>query len=122
LSLLIEYASVPFEFDVHAMIPSDDAPTLERSPHKTFLHGQMNKVNPRKEFFRVNLHEIRTAVERFGVQANWTMTAACREWLETQAIERAMTTPSFDEKSWEEQQLRESETAIHETDGDVAVA
>ena len=34
----------------------------------------------------------------------------------------AMTTPSFDEKSWEEQQMRQSETAINETDGDVAVA
>ena len=115
-------ASVPFEFDVHAMIPSDDAPTLERALQKAFLHGQMNKVNPRKEFFRVNLQQVRNAVETSGVQAAWTMTAACREWRETQAIERAMTTPSFDEKSWEEQQLRERDAAINETDGEVAVA
>jgi hypothetical protein len=115
-------ASVPFEFDVHAMIPSDDAPTLERALHKAFLHGQVNKVNPRKEFFRVNLQDVRNAVETTGVQASWTMTAACKEWRETQALERAMATPSFDEKSWEEQQLRERDAAINETDGSVAVA
>ena len=57
----------------------------------------MNKVNPRKEFFRVGLTAIRSEVEKCGDQAAWTMTAACREWQETQAIEKAMAKESFDE-------------------------
>nr|WP_136921297.1 GIY-YIG nuclease family protein [Polyangium aurulentum] len=46
-------ASVPFEFDVHALIPSEDAPALEHALHQRFVRSQVNKVNPRKEFFRV---------------------------------------------------------------------
>lgn len=115
-------ASVPFEFDVHAMISSDDAPTLERSLHKVFLRHQMNKVNPRKEFFRVDLSSIRAEVEKSGAQAAWTMTAACREWQETQAIEKAMAQKAFDERAWEEQQMREREAIMDETDEPAAVA
>lgn len=48
-------ASVPFAFDVHAMMWSEDAPALERASHIEFAQAQMNKVNPRKEFFRVGL-------------------------------------------------------------------
>jgi DNA repair exonuclease SbcCD ATPase subunit len=59
-------ASVPFDFDVHTMIRSDDAPALERELHKRFVRNQVNKVNARKEFFRVTLHDIRTEVERMG--------------------------------------------------------
>lgn len=55
-------ASVPFPFDVHAMIFSDDAPALETLLHKTFQEYQVNKVNPRKEFFHVNLEEIKKIV------------------------------------------------------------
>jgi hypothetical protein len=43
-------ASVPFEFDVHAMIYSEDAPALEKQLHRKFLKSQLNKINPRKEF------------------------------------------------------------------------
>ena len=115
-------ASVPFEFDVHAMISSDDAPTLERTLHKAFLRHQMNKVNPRKEFFRVDLSSIRAEVDKSCAQASWTMTAACREWQETQAIEKAMTQKAFNERAWEEQQMREREVVLEETDEPAAVA
>lgn len=55
-------ASVPFEFDVHAMIFSEDAPALENILHKTFRKFEVNKVNQRKEFFRVPLSEIEKVV------------------------------------------------------------
>lgn len=48
-------ASVPFEFDVHAMIFSEDAPALENSLHQRHSDRKVNKVNPRKEFFRIPL-------------------------------------------------------------------
>ncbi len=55
-------ASVPFKFDVHAMIFSDDAPKLEAMLHKTFEKNKMNMINQRKEFFNVSLAEIEKAV------------------------------------------------------------
>lgn len=60
-------ASVPFPFDVHAMIYSEDAPTLENELHKHFATRRVNMVNLRREFFNVTLDEIRVAVaEHFG--------------------------------------------------------
>ncbi|MBV6738614.1 DUF4041 domain-containing protein [Priestia megaterium] len=56
-------ASVPFTFDVHAMIFSEDAPTLENAIHKALTHKKVNKVNDRKEFFRVRLQEIEDLVK-----------------------------------------------------------
>src|SRR5699024_8520882 len=46
-------ASVPFPFDVHAMIFSDDAPALETILHQHFDAQRVNRINPRKEFFRI---------------------------------------------------------------------
>ncbi|MDK1672818.1 DUF4041 domain-containing protein [Staphylococcus saprophyticus] len=56
-------ASVPFGFDVHAMIFSDDAPRLENTLHRHFRSREINKVNHRKEFFRVNIDEIEHVVK-----------------------------------------------------------
>ncbi|MFO3701721.1 DUF4041 domain-containing protein [Staphylococcus felis] len=55
-------ASVPFEFDIHAMIFSDDAPKLERTLHSHFRDRELNKVNHRKEFFNVHIDEIEELV------------------------------------------------------------
>jgi hypothetical protein len=66
-------ASVPFEFDVHAMIYSDDAPALERQLHKKFLKNQLNKINPRKEFFRLGINDIKNYLEDTGIICKWTL-------------------------------------------------
>lgn len=105
-------ASVPFEFDVHALIPSDDAPALEHELHKKFVKLQMNKVNPRKEFFRVSLGEIRAVVESSGYAAHWTMTATCREFKESLALERAIKEGAVNEKEWEARQISEHDAAL----------
>lgn len=55
-------ASVPFKFDVHALIFSDDAPALEAVLHQTFAKNQVNRVNSRKEFFHVDLEDIKRIV------------------------------------------------------------
>lgn len=55
-------ASVPFPFDVHALIFSEDAPALETLLHHHFQQNQVNKVNPRKEFFKVDLEKIKKLV------------------------------------------------------------
>lgn len=57
-------ASVPFNFDVHAMIFSDDAPALEAALHRAFADRKLNMVNQRREFFRVSLDEIKEVVKQ----------------------------------------------------------
>ena len=56
-------ASVPFNFDVHAMIFSDNAPALEAALHKAFEDRKLNMVNRRREFFNVSLDEIKQVVK-----------------------------------------------------------
>lgn len=56
-------ASVPFKFDVHAMIFSEDAPALEARLHKAFEDRKLNLVNQRREFFKVSLDEIKDVVK-----------------------------------------------------------
>ena len=55
-------ASVPFFFDVHGIIHSDDAPSLERELHKRFESYRVNKENYRREFFKVSIDEIENAI------------------------------------------------------------
>lgn len=57
-------ASVPFNFDVHALIFSDDAPKLEHALHKAFETRRLNMVNNRREFFHVSLEEIERVVKQ----------------------------------------------------------
>jgi len=56
-------ASVPFKFDVHAMIFSDDAPTLETALHHAFENKKVNMINGRREFFNVSIEEIEKVVK-----------------------------------------------------------
>lgn len=95
-------ASVPFPFDVHAIIESDDAPSLETSLHKALSLMQVNKVNPRKEFFRVAISDIKAMVEKMGLTTSWTMDAAAAEYRETLAIEDAMKNDPDAKRRWEE--------------------
>jgi hypothetical protein len=86
-------ASVPFDFDIHALIESENAPALEHKLQKRFLRMQINRINSRKEFFRVTLQEIREEVgklqndEKFIV-THWTDLAAATEYRESLDIER----------------------------------
>lgn len=98
-------SSVPFEFDVHAMIFSEDAPALENKLHKHFVENQINKVNHRKEFFRVNLKKIREELEGFGLSAKWTMLAEAKEYRETLAIEKAIADDPAKRLAWINRQL-----------------
>lgn len=108
-------ASVPFEFDVHALISSDDAPALERSLHRHFLASQINKVNHRKEFFRVPLRQIRAELEGMGVKAAWTMAAEAAEYRETTAIDKAIAENPASLEAWMNRQLVLDPVVMNET-------
>jgi len=85
-------ASVPFEFDIHALIESENAPALEHKLHKQLLPLQLNKINSRKEFFRVSLADIHGEVEKlnqgedFTVKV-WTEKAIATEYRDSLDIE-----------------------------------
>lgn len=82
-------ASVPFSFDVHAMIWSEDAPSLENAMHKHFALERINKINARKEFFRTTIANIRDEIEALGVNnIKWTMQSEAREYQESVALEK----------------------------------
>ncbi|RJO69659.1 MAG: hypothetical protein C4523_05955 [Myxococcales bacterium] len=66
----------------------------------------MNKVNPRKEFFRVSLLDIRAAVEEMKIQAHWTVAAAAAQYKETLALERGMAADANKEREWLESQAK----------------
>ncbi|WP_436947335.1 DUF4041 domain-containing protein [Streptomyces sp. SudanB52_2052] len=61
-------ASVPFRFDVHALIYSDDAVGLERALHQEFEDQRVNRVNARREFFHVTPVQVRDALARYAGQ------------------------------------------------------
>ena len=82
-------ASVPFEFDVHAMIYSDNAPELENIMHKEFDSRRVNLVNSRKEFFKVELQEIENIAKKRNLGIEFTKVAEAREFRESISIRDA---------------------------------
>ena len=81
-------ASVPFPFDVHAMIYVDDAPAMETALHREFSNARVNAVNLRKEFFRTDLLSIKNAVERIaGMEADFKMTILAEEYYESRRLQ-----------------------------------
>ncbi|QFT74026.1 DUF4041 domain-containing protein [Ruegeria sp. THAF33] len=78
-------ASVPFLFDTHAMIYSEEAPALEAALHAEFGARRVNAANMRKEFFRVTLEEVEEAVRRLAPDADFHTDVEAQEYFETLA-------------------------------------
>ena len=79
-------ASVPFRFDTHALIWSEDAPALEGALHKIFAHRRVNLVNNRREFFQVSLDEIKEGLANSGIEADIRTTVESEEFRESQRL------------------------------------
>lgn len=79
-------ASVPFGFDTHAMIYSEEAPALEAALHKEFEASRVNAANRRKEFFRVTLDDVKSAVSRLAPAASFHTDREAQEWHETLSL------------------------------------
>jgi len=79
-------ASVPFPFDVHAMIYSNNAPELENRLHKIFHKFQLNKANDKKEFFRIRLESIEQIVKKLGCNVHFTRIYEAKEFRKSLAI------------------------------------
>jgi hypothetical protein len=78
-------ASVPFRFDVHAMIYSENAPALESALHRELDAYRVNKVNLRREYFNVTLEQIRAAVEKLYGQITFVTVPQAEEYRKTLA-------------------------------------
>ncbi|UHC17321.1 DUF4041 domain-containing protein [Methylobacterium currus] len=94
-------ASVPFTFDTHAIIYSEDAPALERSLHAEFERTRVNAQNCRKEFFRASIDEVEVAVKRLAPAAPFIKDVEAQEYQETlarrhQALSAAGVTPALE--------------------------
>ncbi len=85
--------------------------------HKKFALSQVNKVNFRKEFFRLPLSEIRTELENCGLNVKWTISAEASEYRETLAIEKAIQDNPQAREDWLNHQL-ELETTTELLDED----
>ena len=105
-------ASVPFNFDVHAMIYSEDAPGLENMLHKNFAFNRVNKVNHRREFFRANIEEIKKQVDSMGLETHWTMAAEARQYYETKSIDESIANDEEAKEAWLRSQYRLAEDEL----------
>ena len=81
-------ASVPFRFDTHAMIYSENAPALEVALHNDFSDRRINASNLRKEFFRVSLDEVEEAVRTLAPDASFFRDREAQEWHETLSLRK----------------------------------
>jgi hypothetical protein len=79
-------ASVPFDFDVHGLIYSENAPELENKMHKKLESKRLNLVNYRAEFFKTSIDEIAGIVTELGLSIQLTKIAEAKEYRETASI------------------------------------
>ena len=79
-------ASVPFPFDVHAMIYSEDAPSLENELHRKFANKRLNLINLRREFFRVGINEVQAEVAKEYPDASFISFAEAEEFRRSNAL------------------------------------
>ena len=80
-------ASVPFPFDVHCFIFSDDAVSLETALHHELNNRRVNKVNLRKEFFNISIEELQAMVERIDPTAPFRVTALAEQYRQSLSID-----------------------------------
>lgn len=82
-------ASVPFNFDVHAMIFTEDAPGLETALHNAFEKNKLNKINTRREFFAVTLDEIKSEVRKnFDKTVEWKDIPEAEQYRQSKLIQK----------------------------------
>lgn len=80
-------ASVPFKFDVHSFIFSNDAVQLESDLHQALENNRVNKVNNRKEFFKISIDDLENLVYKFDPAAEFNKTMVAEQYRQTLSIE-----------------------------------
>lgn len=101
-------ASVPFRFDVHSFIFSDDAVGLESRLHEELNSKRVNKVNLRKEFFRVSMDELEELVNSIDPTAEFNRTILAEEFRQSESSNEIYTI-SYDPDEDDEEMLSDDE-------------
>ncbi len=78
-------ASVPFKFDVHSFIFSEDAVTLEKELHNRLNNQRVNKINLRKEFFNISIDELESLVLEINPTAEFNKTMIAEEYHQSES-------------------------------------
>ena len=81
-------ASVPFKFDVHSFIFSEDAVALETKLHKELEERRVNKINLRKEFFNCSIEELESIVKRSQPTASFIKTMLAEQYRQTLSLDK----------------------------------
>lgn len=89
-------ASVPFCFDVHSLIFSEDAPALENAIHRRLNAKRVNKVNLRKEFFDISIDELEALVYELEPTAEFSRTMAAEQYRQSLSMVEGFDIDSFD--------------------------
>ena len=97
-------ASVPFKFDVHSFIFSEDAVGLENALHSKFDDRRVNKVNMRKEFFRVSLDELEAAVNEIDPTADFRRVVPAAEYNASLSSDQSYTSEYQDDEDEDEEE------------------
>ncbi len=95
-------ASVPFKFDVHAMIYSDNAPELENKLHKSFHHKRLNHINLRREYFDISLEEIEEVVSETNGSIEFVKVPEAKEYRESLIIRNKQAQKNHEDELIEE--------------------
>ncbi len=93
-------AAVPFDFDIHALIQTEDAPALEAELHRRFADRRVNVINERKEFFHVTMEEIATVVRERCGDIELTLVAEAAEFYQSEAYRKAKQMPLLSGRRW----------------------
>jgi hypothetical protein len=104
-------ASVPFPFDVHMMIASDDAPTLERALHRELHQTGMNRINPRREFFKSDVQAIYQIVKQHHGEVEYIVDAEAIQYRQSLSM-------SDDDQEYIENVYDQLDDDVIETDED----
>lgn len=80
-------ASVPFKFDVHSFIFSDDAVELENKLHERLHKQRVNKVNLRKEFFYSSVDELEALVNEIDPTAEFNKTMLAEDFRQSNSAD-----------------------------------
>ncbi len=90
-------ASVPFSFDVHSFIFSDDAVGLEKMLHQELNDKRVNKINLRKEFFRTSIDELEQLVLKHYPSAEFKRTMLAEQYYQSQSMDEPLGQADFEE-------------------------
>lgn len=89
-------ASVPFKFNLHALIYSTNAPSLENELHTDFEEFRVNLINNKKEFFKIPTKEIKTYLKINYPEINFIEKPEAKDYIETLALQKDLKTDMYE--------------------------